>query len=631
MRVEVPVRMRLELSRKGMFFGAMPIVLLMLPGCPAPVTDANAAPESPIAPINISLQQSGNRRLPPGGMSQVAADALGGFQLQGLTQIATAKRVKVEGQPFKEAFRLETTRRLPQIWDVQFSSGTTEAVKRGDTFLATFYMRTVKGQAETGEARTEFVFERGEDPYTKAVSYSVSIPARGWKRYDVPFKAVEDLPQNLGRIHFRMGYDPQIFEVGGFTLTKWGPEVALISLPRTSAYYAGMEENAPWRKAAEARIEKIRKADLQVTVVDGTGKVVPGANVAVRMQKHAFAFGSAVAADEILGTGPDSERYRAKIKELYNQVVMENDLKWSGWEENRQRAITGVKWLRDQGIEVRGHNLVWPAYRWLPRDIPSLKNDKAKLSKRISDHIVDIVGTMEGQLVDWDVINEPYANHDLMDILGKDAMVTWFKLAHQTDPKATLFLNDYPPLDGGDPNNPHLRDFYNNIQYLKAKGAPIGGIGFQGHFGGNVIPPTRLLSTLDQFGKFGLPIAITEFDINTQDEQLQARYMRDVLTATFSHPAVHSVIMWGFWEGRHWLPDAALYRRDWSIRPHGQVWLDLVKGNWWTNAAGVANSKGEYKIRGFMGDYEITVTAGKKRITRKGRLSKNGANFKVAL
>jgi GH35 family endo-1,4-beta-xylanase len=254
------------------------------------------------------------------------------------------------------------------------------------------------------------------------------------------------------------------------------------------------------------------------------------------MKRHAFPFGSAVAADALLGTGPDNDKYRELVPKLFNRVVMENDLKWEQWEQNPERAKQGVAWLRERGIEVRGHTLVWPAWRWLPRDLPALKDDKAALSKRIRDHITGVVGAMRGQLVEWDVINEPYANHDLMDILGRDAMIDWFRLTKATDSKPRLFLNDYPPLDGAAINNAHLDHFYNTIAYLKQNGAPIEGIGFQGHFGAGVIPPTRVLSALDRFAAFGLPIAITEFDINTTDEALQADYTRDFYIACFSHP-----------------------------------------------------------------------------------------------
>ncbi|GAB4462408.1 MAG: endo-1,4-beta-xylanase [Armatimonadaceae bacterium] len=547
------------------------------------------------------------QQLPPGSVSLLPEGELAGFSVGENPEFVQSERVSVSGQPFREAFRITTKKRPPNPWTVQLTATPTGAVQSGDTMLLSFYVRTVKGQAETGEARTAVVFEKGGEPYTKSLDAPVNIPAKGWKRYDIPFKAVENLPAGEARVHFRLGVNPQTFEVGGISLRKWGPEVALSALPRTRVTYAGMEENAAWRKAAAARIEKIRKGDLKVRVVDATGKPIPEVAVRVRMKQHAFPFGTAVATGALVGTGPDNEKYRQTVAELYNWVVIENNLKWPQWEQNREQAIQAVEWLNNKNIKVRGHNLVWPSWQNLPDDLEKLKDDPKKLDARIRSHIVDITAAMRGKLVEWDVINETFTNHDLMDILGQDEMVSWFKLAKATDPRPLLYLNDYPPLDGSDRDNPHLNHFFNTIQFLQKKGAPIEGIGFQGHFGGNVIPPERILSGLDRFSTFNLPIMITEFDMNTQDEQLQAAYMRDFMTACFSHPSCAGIMMWGFWEGRHWMPDAALYRRDWTIKPHGQVWLDLVKKQWWSNADGKTNRSGEFAMRGFLGNYEIVV------------------------
>ena len=570
---------------------------------------------------------------PPGGVPLLPADSVAAFQVVGTRDAAEAQFVDVAGQPFRRALRLRTRTRVPLSYSVQIGTTATAPVKKGDALLATFYVRGVSGgQPETGETRTQFVFERGEAPHTKAVERDVHIARGGaWQRIDVPFLAAEDLEAAQTRINFRLGYEPQVIEIGGIAVLNYGKTVALQALPRTPTTYAGREPNAPWRKTARERIEKHRKGDLTVRVVDAAGRPVPGARVSVRMKQHAFAFGSAVAADGINGDGPDDRKYRDTIAALYNRVVMENDLKWQGWEQNPERAKKAVAWLWAQNIEVRGHTLVWPSWRNTPRDLQTLKNDKAALAKRVRDHIRDEAGAMRGQIIEWDVVNETFDNHDLLDILGNDALIEWFKLARATDPKPILFLNDYPPLDGAATGNAHLNHFEKTLRFLVDGGAPLGGIGFQCHFGGSVIPPTRLLSGLDRFARFGLPIEATELDINTTDEQLQAAYLRDFMTALFSHPSVNGIIMWGFWEGRHWKPEAALYRKDWSLKPVGQAWLDLVKKEWWTNASGGTDARGGFRTRGFLGQYEVTVTRGGRTKTVPVTLTKTGAVVTVPL
>ena len=207
------------------------------------------------------------------------------------------------------------------------------------------------------------------------------------------------------------------------------------------------------------------------------------------------------------------------------------------------------------------------------------------------------------------MINEPYQQNDLWKIFGYEKMADIFRQARQADPTARLMINDYPRLDGAAVTDEHLNAYYGYVEGLLQAKAPVQGIGFQCHFGSSVVPPERVLTGLDRFAKLGLPISITEFDMETTDEDLQRRYLRDFMTAAFSHPAVDAIVMWGFWEGKHWLPTAALYRQDWSIKPNGQAWLDLVKRDWWTNADGVTDASGAYQVRGFNGTYEITVTA----------------------
>ena len=518
------------------------------------------------------------------------------------------RAVEVKGQPFTHALRVQTRVGRERGWDFQFGAWSKTPVKKGDTLLASFYARAVQGQAETGEAHMVMQFQSGGPEWDKSISQDVGI-GRAWKRYDFPFVAGRDMAAGNGFWAFPAGFNPQTIEVGGAQLLDFGDKVAVESLPRTSTDYPGQEEGAPWRKAALARIERIRKGDLRVVVQDARGKSVKGASVEIRMTRQAFGFGNIAAADFLLTDGADATRYRETLLANYNRITIENHFKWNGWEGwGPTDGLKTLKRLRDHNIEVRGHNLIWPSYRNSPDDLPKIGADKDALRKRINAHFADILGKTRGQTVEWDVVNEPFDNHDLLDILGRDEMVSWFKQARQLEPNARLFLNDYPPLDGAATTNPHLNALYDNVQMLQKAGAPIGGIGFQGHFGSAPIPPERVLSGLDRFAKLGLPIAITEFDMDTPDEDLQARYMRDFLIAVYSHPSANEVIMWGFWQSKHWLPNAALYRADWSIKPNGQVWLDLVKGAWWTNADGRSDAKGTYQTRGFYGDYTVTAT-----------------------
>lgn len=579
-------------------------------GCPqvgssatVPATVIVGQQEKALSP----LTDTGSKPIPENSTPMISGDAIAQLKFSGSAEQGSSSVVAVSGQPFQQAVRFTANVKASNIWDIQATANCDGPLKKGDVLLAAFYIRCIEGQKETGEARTAFVFEQQGDPWTKYAEQEASA-GKEWKRIFIPIEMKQEPPASGTHICLRMGYGKQTFEIADFRFLNFGSSVKMTDLPRTRAGYQGMEENAPWRKEAEARIEKIRKGDVTVVVKNAAGKTVPNANLSLQMQRHAFGFGSAVSEAMISSQSPDGEKYRDWVTKYCSKVVIENDLKWPNYEGNPEAAKRVVKWLNDHDIPVRGHNLVWPSYRNSPKDIQSISGDKAQLAKRVDDHINQEVTDFKGQLVEWDVVNEPFDNHDIQDILGEDALVHWFKLTKSLDPKPRLTLNDYPPLDGSATENAHLNHFYNTLSMLKAKGAPLEGIGFQGHFGGTMIAPKNVLAGLDRFSKFGLPISITEFDMNTTDDAIQSAYMRDFMTAAFSHPSVDTIIMWGFWEGAHWLPDAAIYRRDWTIRPHGQVYQNLISKTWWTNATGLTDDKGSYKTRGFYGDYQITVT-----------------------
>ena len=195
-------------------------------------------------------------------------------------------------------------------------------------------------------------------------------------------------------------------------------------------------------------------------------------------------------------------------------------------------------------------------------------------------------------------------------------MAGWFKLARTIDPDARLYVNEYNILEAGGVDLAHIDGYYRIVQNLLANGAPVDGIGLQSHFDSNLTPPDRVLELLDKFAAFGKDLQITEFDVDIKDEQAQADYTRDFLTTTFSHPAVNSFMVWGFWGGAHWLPDGAMFRRDdWAARPNLDAWNDLIFKQWWTDTTGTTDANGIFRTRGFLGDYDIEVTAPGKAAT----------------
>ncbi len=429
------------------------------------------------------------------------------------------------------------------------------------------------------------------------------------------------------------------------------------ALPAPPAY-SGAEPDAPWRATAEARIDALRKADLVVNVRDAHGQPAIGADVAIAMQRHEFGFGSAAATPWINETNSDGQQYREKFAELFNRAITENALKWQGWAGDwgnttwsQANTLAALDWLNEQGIPVHGHNLLWPGEDKIPDAVEALLQStintgqpldpagQAALRAIISAHIADISSKTAGKLASWDAVNEPRQQQLFFQALdeGEAAMADWYQEIRSANPGVRLFLNENRVIDAGlGIDTPQQQALEDHITLLQQAGAPLDAIGLQAHYykqdeNQDLIGPEDLWAVLDRFAAFGLPMAITEFDFDTDDEQLQANYTRDFLTAAFAHEGLDTVFLWGFWEGRTPRPDAALYRQDWSIKPNGQAYRDLVFDQWWTEEQLLADQQGQSTTRGFKGEYLVTVTHAGKQRTMAANLSDGGLVLDITI
>jgi endo-1,4-beta-xylanase len=307
-------------------------------------------------------------------------------------------------------------------------------------------------------------------------------------------------------------------------------------------------------------------------------------------------------------------------------------MKWPGWNDpaTRQQGLDALKWMNEHGIAVRGHTMVWPGWKRLPEEVKATAGDPDALRKLVRGHILNIGSALRGEVIDWDVVNEPFENNDLIKILGEDAISEWFRIAREADPIAKLYLNE-TNVPTTPPSDERYTALYDRVRHIKDLGAPIAGVGMQAHFGQNVQPPVQLLAIYDRFASLGLPVRITELDIDSNDEKLQSDYFRDFLTTSFSHPNINGIMLWGFWESAHWRPNAAMFRKDWSPRPMAQVWKDLVFKQWWTDERASTDANGDVAVRGFLGDYDVTASLGTREGTAKTVLSNSGVTLRITL
>lgn len=198
----------------------------------------------------------------------------------------------------------------------------------------------------------------------------------------------------------------------------------------------------------------------------------------------------------------------------------ENEYFWNGGDSIAAFA-------KRNNLKLRGHTLCWhnQTPRWLFTDSSTGTAQtvtKEVLLKRLKDHITTVVKRYKGTIDAWDVVNEAISdspgeylrNSQWLQICGEEYIAKAFQYAHEADPDALLFYNDY------NETNPVKRDkIYKLVKSLKDAGVPIHGIGLQGHW--SIYEPSRgqLDSTISQFAKLGLKVHITELDISVYPKE----------------------------------------------------------------------------------------------------------------
>jgi len=275
----------------------------------------------------------------------------------------------------------------------------------------------------------------------------------------------------------------------------------------------------------------------------------------------------------LIGAAVDAEAlrkepaYRETLAREFSILTPENAMKFGAIQPDRERytfedAEAIVAFARAHGMKVRGHTLVW--HYSLPKWVNEEQLSHAELAAVMHEHIRTEVTHFRGKVYAWDVVNEAL-NDDgtLRDTiwrraLGPDYLAQVFQWAHEADPKAKLFYNDYS-AEGMDARSDTV---YALVQGLKERGVPIHGVGLQMHLLGPPPPAADLAANIKRLGALGLEVHVTELDVAIQDiqgteaEKLaeQARIYREVLETCLSQPACKAFVMWGFTDAHTWIP-----------------------------------------------------------------------------
>ena len=367
-------------------------------------------------------------------------------------------------------------------------------------------------------------------------------------------------------------------------------------------------------EATEARIRRHRMGDLII-------KTKPGAQVKVEQLRHEFWFGTAISNSMVPRSSrrrmseADRNKYLEVLAANFNSAVHENALKWPNCEPTATgggdySVAEGIyRFCTASDIVMRGHCIFWATDRHVQNWVKKL--DTEPLRAVVKRRAFDVTSRFKGRIEEFDLNNELIFGDFYRRKLGEGIIRDIAEWAKQGNPRAVLYLNEQGSLASGGRN---ADKYVALVRKVLDQGVPIGGIGCQGHFR-EMFDPEQVQHTLDRLGQFGLPIKITEYDFDTSDEQLKAKHLRRFYEICFAHPAVEGILMWGFWEGAHWRPRAALWRRDWSETPAAEAYRDLVFNKWWTRQTGKADSAGVYRLRAFYGKYAVESQGSKRQVT----------------
>ena len=317
-----------------------------------------------------------------------------------------------------------------------------------------------------------------------------------------------------------------------------------------------------------------------------------------------LAVGSAVWAQrDLLGYDRKAPtEFQRVLGAQFSSVTPENDMKWDAihpapgvYDFTSADALVAFADANHQ--QVRGHTLLWHSQNpaWVTAASRTWTCDDARAV--LEDHIRTVVGHFKGRIYEWDVANEIFQDtwdaggvrlrteaNPFLKACADDPVALIedaFRWAHEADPGAALFLNDY----NAEGVNEKTDAYYALAQQMLDDGAPLSGFGAQGHLSLLYGFDTSIQANFERFAALGLKVAVTEADVRIplQAGQTgptpaqvaeQAERYDAMLTACLNVSACSSFTVWGFPDSHSWVPAvfpgegwATIFEDDFSPKP----------------------------------------------------------------
>jgi endo-1,4-beta-xylanase len=337
-----------------------------------------------------------------------------------------------------------------------------------------------------------------------------------------------------------------------------------------------------------------------------------------------FMIGTALNHSQIYGT---DARGLELVVHHFNSITPENVTKWElihprSGEYDFDAADRFVEFGEKHDMFMVGHTLVWHSQtpRWVFEDDNGDPINRDGLLERMRDHIHTVVGRYKGRIQSWDVVNEALNEDGSLRespwyrIIGQDYLLKAFEYAREADPDAELYYNDYSL------EVPEKRDgAIQLVRYLQEHGAPITGIGTQGHYMLDWPDLDEIEKTITEFAALGIDVMVTELEIDVLpaafeyqgadisrradledrlnpyvdglpeevERELEQRY-RDIFEVFVKHSDVMSrVTFWGVTDGDSWKNNwpvrgrtnyPLLFDREWQPKPAFYSIMEIAEG-----------------------------------------------------
>lgn len=318
------------------------------------------------------------------------------------------------------------------------------------------------------------------------------------------------------------------------------------------------------------------------------------------------------------------EKHVETLGREFNMLTPENEAKTCELQPqqntfNFSRLDRLIAFAEERDMTIRGHTLMW--HQCVPTWLENGPFTREEAIEALRYHIYTVVGRYKGRIAAWDVANEGI-NDGAGGIretpwqrwIGDDYMELAFQFAHEADPDALLFYNDY----GAESMNAKANEIYEMVSDWVARGIPIHGVGLQAHFTVGDVNEAQIAENIQRISELGLQVHITEADVRysgeTTDDVLrrQAADYYKLLSACLGNEACTAFVVWGVSDNLSWLRgsnlgffnnptvEPLLFDSEYNPKPAYYALLDLL-----ARRAGVTSLMTDDEVAAMLGRVEV--------------------------